>query len=39
MNDQWLSGTVQEAQALLKLTPVEVFEAGLWGSLATGFLT
>ena len=26
--DQWLSGTVQEAQALIKLAPIEVFEAG-----------
>ena len=26
--DQWLSGTMEEAQALIKLAPVEVFEAG-----------
>jgi putative SOS response-associated peptidase YedK len=26
--DQWLQGTVQEASALLKLAPAEVFEAG-----------
>lgn len=26
--DQWLAGTVQEAQELLKLSPVEVFDAG-----------
>lgn len=26
--DQWLAGTVQEAQELLRLTPVELFDAG-----------
>ena len=26
--DQWLAGTVQEALALLRLTPVELFKAG-----------
>lgn len=26
--DQWLAGTVQEAQELLRLSPVEVFDAG-----------
>lgn len=26
--DQWLAGTVKDAQALLQLAPVEVFEAG-----------
>ncbi|WP_353621344.1 hypothetical protein [Variovorax saccharolyticus] len=26
--DQWLAGTVEEAQELLKLTPVDVFDAG-----------
>lgn len=26
--DQWLAGTVQEAQELLRLTPAEVFDAG-----------
>jgi putative SOS response-associated peptidase YedK len=26
--DQWLAGTVQEAQTLLRLAPVEVFDAG-----------
>jgi putative SOS response-associated peptidase YedK len=26
--DQWLAGTVEEAQQLLKLAPVEVFDAG-----------
>ena len=26
--DQWLAGTVQEARALMKLTPVEAFNAG-----------
>ena len=26
--DQWLAGTVQEAQELLRLPPVEVFNAG-----------
>ena len=26
--DQWLAGTVEEAQQLLKLAPVEAFEAG-----------
>ena len=29
--DQWLSGTVQDAQALLKLTPVEVWVPGRRG--------
>lgn len=26
--DQWLAGTAQEAQALLRLSPVEAFAAG-----------
>lgn len=26
--DQWLAGTVEEASKLLKLAPVEVFDAG-----------
>ncbi len=26
--DQWLAGTVQEAQKLLRLSPIEVFDAG-----------
>jgi putative SOS response-associated peptidase YedK len=29
--DQWLEGTVEQAQALLKLAPVEVFRAGPLG--------
>jgi putative SOS response-associated peptidase YedK len=26
--DQWLAGTVEEARALMQLTPVETFAAG-----------
>jgi hypothetical protein len=26
--DQWLAGTVEDAQSLVKLTPVETFAAG-----------
>ncbi|MBH2008214.1 MAG: hypothetical protein I8H71_00805 [Xanthomonadaceae bacterium] len=26
--DQWLAGTVEDARALLRLSPVEIFDAG-----------
>ena len=30
--DAWLAGTLDEAQALLRLTPVEIFAAGPAGA-------
>jgi putative SOS response-associated peptidase YedK len=30
--DQWLAGTQQEAQALLRLAEVEIFDAGAVGA-------